>query len=327
MPEVSVIRPRLKPAVAQGDPAVDRASAVRGRATSRRPGRGPGSSGQAGNQARVPQHRQGGRHGLSRRPDAALPDPPQPERDRRHRPGGNHAAGREERRRWAMARITTTGPGPIELPLAKEGAYLVMIRGDNLYASGIVLVSPIELEVLEEPASGRVRVTVRDARSKDLLPKVQVKVIGSNNPEFFSGETDLRGVFVAEGVHGQVTAVVRKDTTGYAFYRGTTFVGQPPAASGRSEARHSRDRIRRTQMPALQPGARRQPEDAEFHQQPQADPAAPGAVQARLEPEKPRGRGGRVPLSGDSTARLVLAGRPSGRRSAPDEGSGSWPGP
>ena len=88
-----------------------------------------------------------------------------------------------------------------------------MIRGDNLYASGIVLVSPIELEVLEEPASGRVRVTVRDARSKDLLPKVQVKVIGSSNPEFFSGETDLRGVFVAEGVHGQVTAVVRKDTT------------------------------------------------------------------------------------------------------------------
>ena len=28
----------------------------------------------------------------------------------------------------------------IDLPLAKEGAYLTMIRGDNLYASGIVLV-------------------------------------------------------------------------------------------------------------------------------------------------------------------------------------------
>ena len=116
----------------------------------------------------------------------------------------------------------------IDLPLVKEGAYLVMIRGDNLYASGIVLVSPLELEVLEEPASGRVRVTVRDARSKDVLPKVQVKVIGSGNPQFFSGETDLRGVFVAEGVQGQVTAVVRKETTEYAFYRGTSYVGQPP---------------------------------------------------------------------------------------------------
>ncbi len=116
----------------------------------------------------------------------------------------------------------------IDLPLAKEGAYLVMIRGDNLYASGIVLVSPLELEVLEEPASGRVRITVRDARTKDLLPKVQVKVIGSGNPQFFSGDTDLRGVFVAEGVQGQVTAVVRKETAEYAFYRGTSYVGQPP---------------------------------------------------------------------------------------------------
>ena len=38
----------------------------------------------------------------------------------------------------------------IDLPLAKEGAYLTMIRGDNLYASGIVLVTPLEMEVLEE---------------------------------------------------------------------------------------------------------------------------------------------------------------------------------
>jgi hypothetical protein len=116
----------------------------------------------------------------------------------------------------------------IDLPLTKEGAYLVMIRGDNLYTSGIVLVTPLELEVLEEAASGRVRVTVRDAQTKEFLPKVQVKVIGSGNPQFFSGETDLRGVFVAEGVQGQVTAVVRKETAQYAFYRGTTFVGQPP---------------------------------------------------------------------------------------------------
>ncbi|MDR3619857.1 MAG: MG2 domain-containing protein [Paludisphaera borealis] len=116
----------------------------------------------------------------------------------------------------------------VDLPLAKEGAYLVMIRGDDLYASGIVLVSPLELEVLEEPPSGRVRVTVRDARTKEFLPKVQVKVIGSANPQFISGETDLRGVFVAEGVQGQATVVVRKDTTEYAFHRGTTYVGAPP---------------------------------------------------------------------------------------------------
>jgi tetratricopeptide (TPR) repeat protein len=113
----------------------------------------------------------------------------------------------------------------IELVLNKEGAYLVMARGESLYASGIVLVTPLELEVLEEPESGRVRVVVRDAKSKDPVAKVQVKVIGTNNPSFFTGQTDLRGVYVAEGVNGQVTAVARKGLTQYAFYRGKTIVG------------------------------------------------------------------------------------------------------
>ena len=124
----------------------------------------------------------------------------------------------------------------IDLPVKKEGAYLVMVRGDDRYTSGILLVTPLELQVLEEPESGRVRVTVRDARTKAFVPKVQVKVIGSSNPAFFSGETDLRGVFVAEGVLGQVTAVARKGTNEYAFHRGTTFVGQIPAPAKPGEA-------------------------------------------------------------------------------------------
>ncbi len=114
----------------------------------------------------------------------------------------------------------------IDLGLTKEGAYLVMVRGDNLYTSGIVLVSPLELEVLEEPASGRVRVTVRDAATKEFVPKVQVKVIGSQNGNFLSGDTDLRGVFLAEGVQGEAAVVARKGTAQYAFYRGTTSVGR-----------------------------------------------------------------------------------------------------
>jgi alpha-2-macroglobulin len=121
----------------------------------------------------------------------------------------------------------------IDLPLTKEGAYLVMIRGESLYASGIVLLTPIELEVLEEPAGGRVRVTVRDATTSELRPKVLVKVNGSEDSHFLSGETDLRGVFVAEGLRGVVTAVARQGTAQYAFNRGTTFVGpQVPTAPG-----------------------------------------------------------------------------------------------
>jgi hypothetical protein len=112
----------------------------------------------------------------------------------------------------------------IALPLKDEGAYLVMIRGDNLYTSGIALVSPLEVEVLEEP-EGRVRVMVRDAQTGDPAPKVQVKVIGSQNGRFQSGETDLRGVFSVEGIQGTVTAVARQGTARYAFYRGTEFLG------------------------------------------------------------------------------------------------------
>jgi uncharacterized protein YfaS (alpha-2-macroglobulin family)/tetratricopeptide (TPR) repeat protein len=119
----------------------------------------------------------------------------------------------------------------IPLPLTKEGAYLVMIRGDDLYASGIVLVTPLEMEVLEEAGSGRVRVRIRDAATHDPLAKVQVKVIGSDNAGFLSGETDLRGVSVAEGVRGPVTAVARMGTAQYAFYRGTAYVGSPPNAA------------------------------------------------------------------------------------------------
>lgn len=113
----------------------------------------------------------------------------------------------------------------IDLPLVKEGAYLVMVRGDELYSSGIALVTPLELEVLEEPEAGRVRVTVRDAKTRDFVPKVQVKVIGGDNKEFASGETDLRGVYVADSLRGTVTAVARRGTAQYAFYRGTTRVG------------------------------------------------------------------------------------------------------
>jgi len=99
----------------------------------------------------------------------------------------------------------------LDLPLTKEGAYLVMVRGGSLYASGIVLVTPLELEVLEEPEAGRVRVTVRDARTEDFVPEVRVEVIGSENPGFLSGATDLRGVFVAEGVRGAVAVVARQE--------------------------------------------------------------------------------------------------------------------
>jgi alpha-2-macroglobulin len=64
------------------------------------------------------------------------------------------------------------------------------------------------------------------------LNEVHVKVIGSRNVEFISGETDLRGVFVADGVQGTTTVIAEEGNNRYAFFRGHTELGpQPPAAS------------------------------------------------------------------------------------------------
>ena len=56
---------------------------------------------------------------------------------------------------------------------------------------------------------------------------VHVKVIGSANSAFQSGETDLRGVYVGDAVRGKVTAIARDEESRYAFYRGESWLGQP----------------------------------------------------------------------------------------------------
>ena len=63
----------------------------------------------------------------------------------------------------------------IALPLTEEGAYLVICRGDNLSTSGLILITPLEIEVQEGTVSGRVRVNVRDAVVGKYQSKVHVK--------------------------------------------------------------------------------------------------------------------------------------------------------
>ncbi len=127
VPEVSVVRPLIKPAVAQGRRSRStgcswrpgRTAGGRRSAASREPCRWSGSAGQAGHQARVSQYRKGGCHGLPRRPDAALSHSPQPERDCRHRPGRHYPPGREERR--PGGRLGLRRPFPDDRPAARQG--------------------------------------------------------------------------------------------------------------------------------------------------------------------------------------------------------------
>ena len=116
----------------------------------------------------------------------------------------------------------------IALPLTEEGAYLVICRGDNLSTSGLILITPLEIEVQEGTVSGRVRVNVRDAVAGKYQPKVHVKAVGSVAGRFISGETDLRGIFIADGLRGTATVIARDAENRYAFHHGTAWLGLPP---------------------------------------------------------------------------------------------------
>ena len=115
----------------------------------------------------------------------------------------------------------------ITLPLTEEGAYLVICRGDNLFASGLILITPLEIEVQAGTVSGRVRVNVRDAVAGKYQSKVHVKAVGSAAGRFVSGETDLRGIFIADGLRGTATVIARDAENRYAFHRGTAWLGLP----------------------------------------------------------------------------------------------------
>ena len=73
------------------------------------------------------------------------------------------------------------------------------------------------------------RVNVLDQVKGGYVPKVHVKAIGSSDKDFKSGDTDLRGIFATEGLNGTPTIIARSETLQYAFYRGETALGAPPA--------------------------------------------------------------------------------------------------
>jgi len=115
----------------------------------------------------------------------------------------------------------------IKLDIKEEGAYLVICRGDDLFTSGLVLITQLEIEVQEDAPSGRVRINVRDTTNRTFIEGVHVKAVGSASKEFKSGETDLRGIFIADDIRGKTTVIARDEQTRYAFYRGKEWLGAP----------------------------------------------------------------------------------------------------
>lgn len=109
----------------------------------------------------------------------------------------------------------------LTLDLPEPGAYLVLCTGGGLHASGLVLVSDLELRVSEDATSGRVRVTAVERDDDAYCPEVDVRVIGSDSGRFVRGVTDRRGLFIADGLAGVTTVIARRGEAEYAFHRGS----------------------------------------------------------------------------------------------------------
>jgi len=131
----------------------------------------------------------------------------------------------------------------LSLKWKNEAAYLIICRGDDLFTSGMVLITPLKIEVQQDATSGRVRANVLDTVKGGYRAEVHVKAIGSADAEFRSGETDLRGLFIADNVHGKATVIAREGESRYAFFRGDTWLGaaanaptaKPQAAPGHGQ--------------------------------------------------------------------------------------------
>jgi alpha-2-macroglobulin len=118
----------------------------------------------------------------------------------------------------------------VALPLERPGAYLVMLKGEHSDISAMVLYSDLALEIQEDRSARRVRVVVTDP-SGDPVEDAHVKVIGSSGGTIVSGDTDLRGVFAADGVSGIPTVIARRGEH-YAFWRGPDVAPPPPYLPG-----------------------------------------------------------------------------------------------
>jgi len=114
----------------------------------------------------------------------------------------------------------------VPLPLSQPGAYLAVLKGERQSLSSLLLYSDLQLSVQEDRNYGRVRVTVTDPAGRP-VPGAHVKVIGTGGGAIVSGDTDLRGVFVAENVHG-VPTVIARHLEHYALHRGAQQAPPPP---------------------------------------------------------------------------------------------------
>jgi tetratricopeptide (TPR) repeat protein len=117
----------------------------------------------------------------------------------------------------------TTGKTTIDLPFENTGAYLVLVRSKEAFASGLVLITPLSMEIQE--TQDAVRATILEG--KKMSPVRDVYVKASNGSDFKDDSTDLRGAATIEIEGGEgLTVVARRGKDEYAFFRSKTDTGE-----------------------------------------------------------------------------------------------------
>ncbi|MDE0959930.1 MAG: MG2 domain-containing protein [Planctomycetota bacterium] len=105
----------------------------------------------------------------------------------------------------------------VTLPIEDVGAYLVIVRGEDIHTSCLVLINQMELVV--EDTSGNIRIQSIDPVTDALIPGVQIRILDQGQVQ--SGTTDRRGLFVSDTSERMPTVIARRGTSDYAFFRGS----------------------------------------------------------------------------------------------------------
>ena len=108
----------------------------------------------------------------------------------------------------------------VTLPIEEVGAYLVIVRGEDIHTSCLVLINQMELVV--EDNSGNIRIQSIDPVTDTLIPGVQIRILDQGQVQ--SGTTDRRGLFVSDASDVIPTVIARRGSSDYAFFRGSTSI-------------------------------------------------------------------------------------------------------
>ncbi len=127
----------------------------------------------------------------------------------------------------------------INLRLPTTGAFLVLVRCPSRSATTLVLVNRLQTEVSEDIEEGRARVTIRDHRGRP-VPKARVQLKGSDDDRFTAGQTDLRGIFIADEINGAITVIAQYQKA-YGIYRSTESLDDEEAIDEKSSPRRSKN--------------------------------------------------------------------------------------